>query len=71
MCEQALHALHPIYAAQPNKSGAPLTMLIGRLYTCWAAYGIYAGTLPQAHTAYAAVNCSRDDPIAAAYCLGF
>ncbi|MEZ4678325.1 MAG: BTAD domain-containing putative transcriptional regulator [Caldilineaceae bacterium] len=74
MCDQALHALRPMYEAQPNTSGTTLTLLIGRLHTLVGLWHLRQGRLPQAHAAYEvswSILQHEDNPIAAVYCLGF
>lgn len=74
LCEQALHTLLPMYEAQSDKSGTPITLLIGRLYTLVGLWHLRQGRLPQAHTNYEAswsILQQENDPIASAYCLGF
>ncbi|MCB0093293.1 MAG: hypothetical protein KDE54_35635, partial [Caldilineaceae bacterium] len=79
LCEQALHALLPMYEAQMyeaqlDKSGTPITLLIGRLHTLLGLWHLRQGRLPQAHADYEtswSILQHENHPIALGCCLGF
>ncbi|MEZ4708156.1 MAG: hypothetical protein R3A44_13175 [Caldilineaceae bacterium] len=74
LVNQALQAFVPIYEAQPQKSATPITLLVGRLQTLRGLWHLRTGRMAQAHAAYEvswSILQHENDPIAAAYCLGF
>ncbi|MCB0185242.1 MAG: AAA family ATPase, partial [Caldilineaceae bacterium] len=74
LVNQTLQAFLPIYEAQPQKSSTPITLLVGRLQTLQGLWHLRTGRMAQAHAAYElswSILQHENDPIAAAYCLGF
>lgn len=73
-CNQALSAMQPIYAAQPDKSGSAITRLTGRLQMFWGNWSLRLGQFQQAQDAYAlsySILQTVDDAEAMIYVLGF
>lgn len=71
---QALSAMQPIYAAQPDKSGSAITRLTGRLQMFWGIWSLRLGQFQQAQDAYAlsySILQAVDDAEAMIYLLGF